>query len=56
MYLVIGTRLGLAYAIQDVSHYLNNYGKSQWESVKRIVIYTKGTSNVGLEYCGSNVT
>lgn len=56
MYLMIGSRPDLAYAIQDVSQYLNSYDKSHWEAVKRNIRYIKGRSSYGLEFSGGSAT
>jgi hypothetical protein len=55
MYLMVGSRPDIAYAVQDVSQFLNCYDKSHWEAGKRILRYIQGTSSVGLEYSGERV-
>ncbi|KAH9105565.1 hypothetical protein LEN26_014717 [Aphanomyces euteiches] len=56
MYLMIGTRPDLAYAVQALSRHLNNPGKSHWESAKRVMRYVAGTLNYGLIYTGTSST
>ncbi|GJY62584.1 retrovirus-related pol polyprotein from transposon TNT 1-94 [Tanacetum coccineum] len=53
MYLMVCTRLDIAYAVSIVSRYLANPGKNHWEAVKWILKYLRGTTNVGLVY-GTN--
>ena len=55
MYLMIGSRPELAYAVQNVSKYLSKYSLAHWEAVKRIIRYVKGTTDHGLEYGGDSV-
>ncbi|GJY28610.1 retrovirus-related pol polyprotein from transposon TNT 1-94 [Tanacetum coccineum] len=50
MYLMVCTRPDIAYAVSIVSRYLANPGKNQWETVKWILKYLKGTADVGLVY------
>ncbi|GKD22671.1 hypothetical protein Tco_1224374 [Tanacetum coccineum] len=46
MYLMVGTRPDIAYAVSVVSRYLANPGKNHWEAVKWILKYLRGTANV----------
>jgi hypothetical protein len=48
MYLMIGTRPDLAYAIGKLSQHCENQSKSNWLSVKRVFRYLKGTCNKGI--------
>ncbi|GKF86134.1 hypothetical protein Tco_0253961, partial [Tanacetum coccineum] len=50
MYLMVCTRLDIAYAVSVVSRYLENPSKNHWEAVKWILKYLWGTANVGLVY------
>ncbi|GJV01441.1 hypothetical protein Tco_1335010 [Tanacetum coccineum] len=50
MYLMVCTRLDIAYAVSIVSRYLANPGKNHSEAVKWILMYLKGTADVGLVY------
>lgn len=48
MYAMIYTRPDLAYSVSVVSRYMHNPGKAHWNSVKWILRYLKGTSDLGL--------
>nr|GEW71301.1 retrovirus-related Pol polyprotein from transposon TNT 1-94 [Tanacetum cinerariifolium] len=50
MYAIVCTRPDLAHVISVVSKYMYNPGKMHWESVKCIICYLKGTSNIGLSF------
>ncbi|KAE8734764.1 hypothetical protein F3Y22_tig00000715pilonHSYRG00142 [Hibiscus syriacus] len=45
----------IAQAVGVVSLYMANPGKEHWNTIKRILRYIKGTSNVALCYGGSNL-
>ncbi|KAE8730652.1 putative galacturonosyltransferase 6 [Hibiscus syriacus] len=55
MFAMICTRPDIAQAVGVVSRYMANPGKEHWNTVKRILRYIKGTSNVALCYGGSNL-
>ncbi|KAE8687628.1 lachrymatory-factor synthase-like [Hibiscus syriacus] len=55
MFSMICTRPDIAQAVGVVSRYMVNPGKEHWNTVKRILRYIKGTSNVALCYGGSNL-
>ncbi|KAE8718737.1 hypothetical protein F3Y22_tig00109992pilonHSYRG00051 [Hibiscus syriacus] len=55
MFAMICTRPDIAQAVGVVSRYMVNPGKEHWNTVKRILRYIKGTSNVALCYGGSNL-
>ncbi|KAE8685043.1 hypothetical protein F3Y22_tig00111101pilonHSYRG00028 [Hibiscus syriacus] len=55
IFAVICTRSDIAQAVGVVSRYMANPGKEHWNTVKRILRYIKGTSNVALCYRGSNL-
>ncbi|KAE8702056.1 hypothetical protein F3Y22_tig00110503pilonHSYRG00682 [Hibiscus syriacus] len=55
MFAMIYTRPNIAQAVGVVSRYMENLGKEHWNTVKRILRYIKGTSNVALCYRGSNL-
>ncbi|KAE8705939.1 putative ribonuclease H protein [Hibiscus syriacus] len=55
MFAMICTRPDIAQAMGVVSRYMANSGKEHWNTVKRILRYIKGTSNVVLCYGGSNL-
>nr|GEV04088.1 retrovirus-related Pol polyprotein from transposon TNT 1-94 [Tanacetum cinerariifolium] len=50
VYLMVCTRLDIAYAVSVVNKYLANPSKNHWEAVKWILKYLRGTTNVGLVY------
>jgi transposase InsO family protein len=50
MYLMVGTRPDIAYAVGVVSRTLENPTFRDWSNVKRIMRYLRGTSNLGLTY------
>ncbi|GKE38922.1 retrovirus-related pol polyprotein from transposon TNT 1-94, partial [Tanacetum coccineum] len=50
MYLMVCMRPDIAYAVSVVSRYLANPSKNNWEAVKWILKYLRGTVNVGLVY------
>jgi len=53
MYAMICTRPNIAQAVGVVSKFMANPGGEHWSSVKRILRYIKGTSNVALCFGGS---
>ena len=53
MYIILGTRLDLAFAISIVSRYIYNPTKKYWGAVKRIFAYLKGTVNMELVFQGT---
>ncbi|KAE8677858.1 cytochrome P450 71A9-like [Hibiscus syriacus] len=55
MFAMICTRPDIAQVVGVVSRYMANPGKEHWNTVKRILRYIKGTSNVALCYGGSNL-
>ncbi|KAE8725167.1 Eukaryotic translation initiation factor 3 subunit E [Hibiscus syriacus] len=55
MFAMICTRPDIAQAVGVVSRYMANPGKEHWNTVKRILRYIKGTSNIALCYGGSNL-
>ena len=54
MFAMICTRPDIAQAVGVVSRYMANPGKEHWNTVKRILRYIKGTSDVALCYGGSD--
>lgn len=56
MFAMICTRPDIAQAVGAVSRYMANPGREHWNTVKRILRYIKGTSNVALCYGGSELT
>ena len=48
MYLMVSTRLDIAYAVGKVSRYMANLRKVHWEAVKWILRYIKGMIDYGI--------
>jgi len=55
MYLAMGTRPDIAFAVQQLSQYLDCYGLTHWDAAKRVVRYLKGTRGLRLQLGGSSV-
>ena len=51
LWLSLGTRPDISYAVSQVARYNDCYGMEHWQAVKRIFRYLKGTINLGLKYC-----
>ena len=56
MFAIICTRPNIAQAVGAISRYMANLGGEHWKTVKRILRYIRGTSNVALCYGGSEFT
>ena len=56
MYLMIGTRPDLAYAVSNVSRFMEHPGPAHWNAVKQIFRYLKGTSRQTIRYGRSTDT
>ena len=54
MYLMIGTRPDIGYAVGKLSQYCEKPTKSNWSSVKRVLRYLKGTRNIGITFRGNS--
>jgi hypothetical protein len=52
MYLAVGTRPDIAFAVSTLSQYLENPGKPHWEAAKRVFRYLLGTRDLSLVYGG----
>ena len=50
MYAALGTRPGIAFAIQTLSQYSTKFGHVHWNTVKRVFSYLKGTKELWLTY------
>jgi len=50
LWLAMGTRPDIAYAVSQVARFCENPGKSHWEAVQRIFRYLLGTIDLGLVY------
>lgn len=55
MYLAIGTRPDISYAVQQLCKFLDSYGPVHWEAAKRVVRYLKGTRSSQLVLGGDHV-
>ncbi|KAE8718614.1 Detected protein of confused Function [Hibiscus syriacus] len=55
MFGMICTRPDITQAVGVVSRYMANPCKEHWNTVKRVLRYIKGTSNIALCYKGSNL-
>ena len=44
------TRPNIAYALENVGHYMRNLGKEHWASVKWLLKYLRGTLSVCIEF------
>jgi hypothetical protein len=55
MYAMVFTRPDIAHAMGVVRRYMKNLGKEQWEAVKWILIYLRGTANHALCFRGSKI-
>ena len=53
MYLMLGTRPDIAFAVGAVSQYNSNYGKEHWQAVKRIFRYLQATKYMQLIFTSS---
>lgn len=50
MFAAIVSRPDISYAVGVVSRYLNTHTTAQWNAVKRIIRYLKGTTDFGITY------
>jgi len=50
MYLMVGTRPYLAFAVGKLSRFVSGYGKEHWAAVKRVLRYVRGSVDKGLVY------
>ena len=56
MYITLGTRPDIAYAVQQLCRYLNCYRNIHWEAAKCIICYLKGTCTLVLTLGGDHAT
>lgn len=54
MYLMLGSRPDLSFAVNFFSRFQNNYSDEIWSAAKKILSYVKKTMNFGLIYKKSN--
>jgi len=52
IYTMLGTQLDITYAVQFLSKFSKNPGKSHWKAVKRVFQYLKGICELELMYEG----
>ena len=50
MYLAIMSRPDIAFAVNNLSQFLNKYDKNHWHAVKRIFAYLTGTKDLCIMY------
>ena len=50
LYLAVGTRPDIAFAVNYLSRFVTCYDESHWAAVKRLARYLKGTGNIGVTY------
>ena len=50
MFLTVVSRPDIAYIVNVLSKYLNNFDSTHWHAVKRVFAYLRGTSDVGIVY------
>ena len=56
MFLMVGTRPDLAYAIGKLSQHCADPRRSHWLAVKHVLRYVHGTQNIGIEFVKSDST
>ncbi|OJT07316.1 Retrovirus-related Pol polyprotein from transposon TNT 1-94 [Trametes pubescens] len=52
-YVAVGSRPDISFAVQQLSQFLDCYGRNHWEAAKRVVRYLKGTRTLALHLGGS---
>jgi hypothetical protein len=52
MYVMVSTRLDISHAVGVVSRYMENPSKENWETMKWVLRYLRGTSNYHITYNG----
>jgi hypothetical protein len=52
IYLAVGTRFDISYAVQQLSQFLDCYTHAHWNAAIRVVRYLKGTRNLALTLGG----
>lgn len=50
MYLSVGTRPDISFAVSELSKYLSNPGKAHWAAALRVLRYLKGTPDLGVTF------
>jgi Reverse transcriptase (RNA-dependent DNA polymerase)/GAG-pre-integrase domain len=54
IYLAVGTRPDISYAVQQLSQFLDNYSNTHWTAAVRVVRYLRGTRDLELTLGGAN--
>lgn len=54
MYLMLGTRPDIAFAVSHLSSFCADPSDNHWNAVKRVLRYIKGTANLGLHLGGNH--
>lgn len=49
------TRGDIAYAVNQVAHFVSNPGKGHWEAIKQILAYLAGTVHYGISFGGERM-
>ena len=55
MYLSIGTRPDIVFAVNHLCRFLDCFGRAHWEAAKRVIRYLKGTRDLRLVLGGDHV-
>lgn len=55
LYIAIASRPDIAFAVQQLSQFLDNYNRSHWNASIRVVRYLKGTRELKLRLGGSSI-
>src|ERR1700678_3294264 len=50
MYVAIGTRPDISFAVQHLSQFMSNPGPAHWTAVKRVFRYLNGTRSLGITF------
>lgn len=53
MYLAVGTRPDIAFAVSNLSQFLTNPSLEHWKAAKRVLRYLQGTVELGIVYDGN---
>ena len=56
LYLTVGTRPDISYAVQQLSQFLDSYSHLHWHATIHVVPYLKGTKDLSLNLGGNHLT
>ncbi|XP_076301426.1 uncharacterized protein LOC143219297 [Lasioglossum baleicum] len=56
MYLAVGTRADISFAVSALSQFLENPSEMHWRAAKRVLRYIAGTCNKGIEFNASKTS